>query len=119
MIGDALGRDLLRAHVRERAEQLARRRHRVARGFAAREPEVGELHAPARVDEDVRGLDVAVQDADLVRGVQRARDVDQDPQVAVEIGVLIAARSPHFDAAITTAGGARALAASDRSSGTV
>ena len=59
--------DLLRRHVRRRAE------HRAARGHArvadrAREPEVGDADAALLVDEHVLRLEIAVDDALGVRG---------------------------------------------------
>ena len=85
--GDALRRHLLGTHVRERSEDFARRRDGVARGLPAREAEVDELHPAPRVDQDVRGLHVAVQDSHLVRGVQRSRGVDEDPEIPLHVGV--------------------------------
>jgi hypothetical protein len=49
-----------------------RRRHRF------RETEVEHLHDPARRDHDVRGLQVAMDDAALVRDFERLRDLLRD-----------------------------------------
>ena len=45
-----------------------------------RDPEVGELHLAVDADEDVAGLDVAVDVAAFVRGLQRPRGLLHDPQ---------------------------------------
>ncbi|MCY1008492.1 hypothetical protein OV079_23620 [Nannocystis pusilla] len=50
----------------QRARHVARRRF-VGQFHRRRQTEVGDDHATARVDEDVGGLEVAVDDADLVR----------------------------------------------------
>ena len=42
------------------------------------EAEVGDLHAAARVEQDVLGLDVAVHDALVVRVLQRVADLRHD-----------------------------------------
>ncbi len=56
--------------------------HAAVRGQAlvdehARDAEVGHLGRPLGVDQDVLGLDVAVDDAAVVRGAQRAGDLDR------------------------------------------
>jgi hypothetical protein len=77
---DLLPLHLLGRHVLQRADHAALR----ARGFAgildAGDAEVGELDAPARLDQQVGRLDVAVDDALLVRVVERAEQVADDLQ---------------------------------------
>ena len=53
---------LLGAHVAERAQQVAGHRQ-VRPGFDAGQAEVGEPQAAALVDQQIRGLDVAMHDA--------------------------------------------------------
>ena len=69
--------DLLGRHVRERADQAA------GLGLAevdeVRDAEVAELRGAARVEEDVRRLDVAVHDAAVVRRLEPADDVERHP----------------------------------------
>ena len=43
----------------------------------AGDAEVRELHAPARIEQHVAGLEVAVDDAALVGVLERLRDLDQ------------------------------------------
>ncbi len=71
---DGLPERLLRRHVRRRAEHHPRLGDPgvVAQGGDA---EVGQLHAAARQHHDVARLDVAVHDADLVCGVERAEQL--------------------------------------------
>ncbi len=79
--GPAVG--LLRRHVRGRADDHAEPRVELAVAVRhARDPEVDELgrdlaRGPAR-EEDVLGLDVAVDDVLPVRGGERAHDRDED-----------------------------------------
>ena len=49
-----------------------------------REPEVEDLGAAARRDHDVRGLDVAMRDAALLRRRHRVGDLNPDAQQAIE-----------------------------------
>ena len=65
--GRVAGR-LLGAHVRGRAEHGAGPGHQRVLGLEPRDAEVGEQHAAVLRDEHVRRLDVAVDDAGLVRG---------------------------------------------------
>ena len=44
----------------------------------ARQAEIGEINMPFVIDQDVRGLDVAVQDAARIRVRQRVRDGADD-----------------------------------------
>jgi len=68
---------LLRTHVMRRADG-----HPGARELAARrrlrDPEIGDHRQPVLVEHDVVGLDVAVDDAALVRVREGARHLDQD-----------------------------------------
>jgi hypothetical protein len=81
---EGLARGLFRRHVRDGADDHAGAGTVVgdgARGVAAgrsvvqlRQPEVGELRVARRGDQDVFGLDVAVQDAGAVRGGEAVGD---------------------------------------------
>jgi hypothetical protein len=73
---------LLRRHVRERPEHLAGQRHRcVVVALDPCEPEVQQDRPAFGIDLDVPGLDVAVQDAGFVCGMQRAGDaLDQQQE---------------------------------------
>ncbi len=74
---DGLARDLLRAGVLGRPQDRPRgRRPGVGRG--AGDPEVGHACLAVVVDQDVRGLDVAVHDAVLVGELERPRGLDAD-----------------------------------------
>ena len=73
----ALVAPLLRRHVRDRPDRRGGRRARRERGGEA---EVREHHAPRLGgDEDVLGLQVPVHDAGAVGGVDRAREVLDEP----------------------------------------
>ena len=65
-----LGQRLLGAHVAERAEQVAGHRQPGV-ALDAGQAEVGDPEVAARVDQQVRRLDVAVQDPLLVRVLER------------------------------------------------
>ena len=70
--------DLLGRHVGRRPDHLARRRElRVSREELA-DPEVRDLGRQRRRQEDVRGLDVAVEHAALVRVRERLGDLGDD-----------------------------------------
>ena len=74
---------LLRGHVVWRAERRAGGGERdvgfvVAHDF--RDTEVGDLHAPLRVEQDVLGLDVAVENAFLVGELERLTNLRHDGQ---------------------------------------
>ena len=89
---DAPPASLLGAHVAGRAQHSAGDRHapaqrgrlgrvRLARGLEhGREPEVEHAHAAVGRDLDVRGLQVAVHDALVVRRRERARDLARHAQ---------------------------------------
>ena len=69
-------RELLGAHVARRSAQYARPTgvfH--VDGFG--DAEVDQLRLPGRIDEDVRGLQIAVNDAALVGVVKSRGDVDE------------------------------------------
>ena len=99
---------LLRRHVGDRAQRRSRTgemrriecaRLRVGRdnlssrnlsGRHLRQPEIQNLGVPALGDEDVGGLDVAVDDAFAVRGVQRVGNLDR--QTEQNVGLQRACR---------------------------
>ena len=72
-------RRLLRRRVARGAEHRARRLGPARLGERARETEVGDADDAVLVEEEVRGLDVAVQDPACVRVLERRRDVAADP----------------------------------------
>ena len=105
-LAPCLALDLLGRDVVERAEELPAARvagvpHRLG------QPEVGQIRPVGEVDEDVLGLDVAVREPGLVRGVERARHRRQDAQRARDVEVagaeqrleVAAADQPHGDVA--------------------
>ena len=83
---DALAADLLRRHVVERTH------HHVAAGQLggdeAGETEIENLDHAVIGDEDVGGLDVAVDDAVDVRVVEPFADIDRDVQLAAHAQLL-------------------------------
>jgi len=70
--------ELLRRHVERAADQRARRRLD-AQVIELREPEVDHLHHARRRDQEVLGLDVAVDDAPIVRGRHAVARLDHPP----------------------------------------
>ena len=71
--------DHFRRQIRGGAEQHAGGRQcRLRRGL--RQAEIGDLHVPAVVDQDVLGLDVAVDDAHAVRRCQSVQRLGDDAQ---------------------------------------
>ena len=76
----ALAEHLLGRHVRGRPEEQARRRRLVLlRGLLdVRDPEVEHLHGAVREHEDVLRLDVAMDDALLVRDREDVEDLLAD-----------------------------------------
>ncbi len=74
---------LLRREVVERADDEARARQ-PASLERAREPEVRDRRAAVRLDQDVPGLQVAVDDARLVRLREALGDLSQDRERALE-----------------------------------
>ena len=93
---DLLGRDVV-----DGADEGARRSELDRRGGVLRQSEVGEVavlgdaRRASLGDEDVPGLDVAVDEAAHVRGVERAADLRGDRQGALglEPTVRTAARA--------------------------
>ena len=69
---------LLGRRVARGAEHRARRLGPARLGERARETEVGDAHDAVLVEQQVRGLDVAVQHAAGVRVLERRRDVAAD-----------------------------------------
>ena len=88
---------LLRARVVERHHPLLEPRQRRVGGRERRveqlgDAEVEQLHAAGRVDDDVRGLEVAVDDEVLVRVLDRRADVEEQPQPRLDaqpVGVAV------------------------------
>ena len=76
--------EALRGHVPQRADDvpLVGQLHRVVR---LRQPEVGDPGGPLRVQEDIRRLDVAMQDALVMRVVQRLGDLQADARHAPDV----------------------------------
>ena len=72
-----LAADLLGGQVLHRALDAARLR-RLAVGIRAGQAEVGDLHRAAGRDQDVLGLDVAVDDALCVRGLEGEQRLADD-----------------------------------------
>ncbi len=75
--------DLLGGHVVHGAERCAGGGERHIGMFLAHElgdAEVGDLHAALRVEQDVLGLDVAVENAFLVRELKRLANLRHDGQ---------------------------------------
>jgi hypothetical protein len=68
---------LLRRHVRDRTDQhpLLREPRLVERH---REPEVAQLRGPVAREPDVSGLEIAMDDAEAVGVLERARDLAGD-----------------------------------------
>ncbi len=77
--------DLLRRHVRRRADRDAGHRELRIAGHRAREPEVGQQRTVVGVDEDVFRFHVAVHDTHRVRRAERARDVAREPLGALRL----------------------------------
>src|SRR5262249_57179480 len=78
--------ELLGGDVGGRAEHLARAREQGARLFVdAREPEVEDDRGTLPGHHDVAGLDVAVDDAGLVRRVESARDALEERKGARDL----------------------------------
>ena len=89
-----VGGRLLGAHVVRSAQREPGLGHASAAGRADREcdPEVGD-HRLTRLDQDVLGLDVAVDDAPVVRELQRRRDRLRDAE-RIRHGELLLAVDP-------------------------
>ncbi len=75
--------DLLRGHVVGRADNIPGPRQRSRLGGQAEHlgnAEIGDLHPPLFVEEDVLGFDVAMDDAFVVRELERFADLRDDRQ---------------------------------------
>ena len=94
---ERIGEHLLGAHVGERADELPdvglQRRLRVAVGDA-RHAEVEDLRLPGFVDQDVARLQVAVDDAALVRVVDRVADLRHQLQPLARVQMMLLRRKP-------------------------
>src|SRR6185436_1288935 len=89
---DRAAGDLLGRHVRGRADHRSRLRAlglRAVRVLDSRYAEVGELGARLRVEHHVRGLDVAVDDARVVREVERIEQLAHDAHCFLEVEALV------------------------------
>ena len=73
-----LTREPLRGGVAERADHLGRSGQGIRRAVERRNPEVDEVERPVIVDQDVRRLDVAVDDSLVMGGRQRVGDDRRD-----------------------------------------
>jgi hypothetical protein len=76
---------LLRRHVAGRAEHFARHRQVLAASAVMRKPEVDQTGLTGLIDEDVAGLDVAVDHASAMRFFESQSDVPQPGYAAHEI----------------------------------
>ncbi len=79
---DGLARRLFGRHVGERSDDRAGRGRKRARLGRTRDPEVGDDRLLGVVDEDVGGLEIAVDDASLVRGAKARHDLPGERQRA-------------------------------------
>ena len=93
---DGLALHLLRRHVRRRADHAARRGQALLVVDELGDSEVEDLRLAAIGDQDVVGLDVAVDDAEVVRDADRRKELLQevDRHIDAETSVLIEPR-PH------------------------
>ena len=92
---DLLAPDLLGRHVGRASDHLARPRHVGARrGGELSDAEVGHLHAAVFGDQDVAGLDVAVDDVPLVGVRQGLGGLADDRDLGRERELLSAAEVP-------------------------
>ena len=89
---DLLSPDLLGRHVVGRSDEVARLREPSRRGRALRQAEVGEVGvlSGVRVDEDVGGLHVAMDEAVVVRRVERRADLLDDRDRPGELQAAVA-----------------------------
>ena len=80
-----LAEDLFRGHVLRRSDDIARfRQLRVAFALRGGDAEVHDLEQAFGVDEDVRGLEVAMHDSLGVRDVHAGADVDAEAERALQ-----------------------------------
>ena len=89
---DVFAARLLRRHVLRRAERRARPRQ--LRPRELREPEVDDLHEAVVRDDNVRRLDVPVNDLPLVRLGEALRDLNGDIERLIELRAARARSSP-------------------------
>ena len=75
---ELVAEDLLGRHVRGRPDARAGHGQVVVVVLVARDAEIHQLHAALARDHDVRGLDVAVDDAAVVHVIEGARDLHRD-----------------------------------------
>ena len=94
--GELLAERLLGSHVRGRTEHLARAGgHRRGAADHLGDPEVGHLDGPGRGEQDVVGLDVAVEDPLAVGVVQRAAGGGDDAARGLGGDALAVEALPH------------------------
>ena len=102
---DGLAVDLLRTHVRRRADEHAGLRETCGRSvLIARDAEVGEHRRAAVAEHDVRGFQVAMDDAVCVREIERRRNlydhrhgIGERNAVAHAVGQRAAVEELHAD----------------------
>ena len=90
---------LLRRHVGRRSHDHAGLRE--ARGLDPRDSEIGDLHLAARGQDDVGGLDIAMDHPARVRDVERQQELRHDRhdvrQVEAGLPVQVSAQARAFD----------------------
>jgi hypothetical protein len=84
---DGFAADLFRSEIVERADHLPGVRRGAAELLG--DPEVGQVDVAVLIEQDVRRLDVAVDETAAVRGVERARDLgeNRDRTIGRELGL--------------------------------
>ena len=88
---DTRAERLLRAHVAERAQQIAAHRQ-VAVAFDGGQAEIGKPQRPALINKQIRRLNISVDDAAAVSVLQRFGRLNAEPgNGAIESGAAVGA----------------------------